>query len=454
MTTYRPRPYQKAGKDLICSKPAVALMLDMGLGKTVITLTAIEELVRDRMEVRRVLVIAPLRVAETTWTDESSHWDHLSSLRISKVLGSVEQRRRALSEPADVYVINRENVEWLSGIYGQRWPFDMVVIDESSSFKNHRSKRFRALRRVLPRIRRIVELTGTPAPNGLMDLWSQVYLLDRGERLGRTIGEYRRRWFRPGAGCGHVVYEWEPARNADSEIHAALSDICFSMRARDCIDLPPLVRNTVKVMLPETAMKRYRQMERDMVLPLLDEEITAASAAALSNKLLQLASGAAYNEDGKAVRVHDAKLDALAEVLEINEHNPVLVFYWFRHDLERLMERFPKARKLETAEDIREWNAGKVPVMLAHPASAGHGLNLQHGGSIIVWFSLTWSLELYQQANKRLHRSGQRETVVIHHLVARGTIDEAVMKALDEKKAGQDAVLDAVKARIEEYVKW
>ena len=450
---FRPRPYQTYSIERIIDTPYIALMLDMGMGKTAATLTAIEALLYDYFAVRRVLVIAPLHVAETTWADECAEWEHLSGLRVSPVLGNLRRRMEALAQKADIYTVNRENVVWLVEHYGARWPFDMVVIDESSSFKNPQAKRFKALRKVRPKIRRLVELTGTPAPNGLMDLWSQVYLLDRGERLGKTIGEYRRKWFRPGAGCGHVVYEWEPVKGADREIHAAISDICVSMKAEDYISLPPAVYNTVRVALPDRAVEAYRKLERELVLAIGDTEIVASTAAALSNKLLQMANGCAYDADRNVTEFHSAKLEALAEISESNNQRPLLVFYWFNHDLERLRRKFPHAILLEGADSIRAWNEGKVRMLLAHPASAGHGLNLQHGGSTAVWFSLTWSLELYQQANKRLHRSGQRSTVFLHHLVAKGTIDEAVMEALKEKKAGQDGLLEAIRAKIKEYRK-
>lgn len=446
------RPYQQYARDLIIDKPAVGLLLDMGMGKTATTLMAVKDLLYDYFAVQHVLVIAPLRVAETTWADECQEWPELQDLSVMPVIGSERQRLRALATKADIHTINRENVTWLAEHYGRDWPFDMVILDESSSFKNHQSRRFKSLKRVRPRIKRIVELTGTPAPNGLMDLWAQMYLLDRGERLGKTITEYRRRWFIPGGGYGHIVYNYEPRETARDEIYEAISDICVSMRASDYISLPPIMYNTVKVHLPEAARKQYKRLEKDLVLSLSDEtDIVASTAAALSNKLLQMANGAAYDEDGATVEVHRAKIEALADIVESNEGRPMLVFYWFRHDLDRLKAAFPKARQLKGAEDIRAWNTGTVPMMLVHPASAGHGLNLQKGGSLIVWYSVNWSLELYQQANKRLHRSGQQNTVVIHHLIAEGTIDEDVMTALQMKKRGQDGMLDAVKARLAEY---
>lgn len=446
------RPYQQYAVDLIIRKPAVGLLLDMGMGKTAAALTAVKSLLYDYFDVQRVLVIAPLRVAETTWTEECREWDELQDLTVVPVLGTLKQRLTALQRPADLYTINRENVPWLAELYGSRWPFDMVILDESSSFKNHASKRFRALKRVRSRIHRIVELTGTPAPNGLMDLWSQIYLLDGGARLGQTISAYRRRWFIPAGGYGHVVYNYEPVTGAREEIYQAVSDICVSMKAKDYITLPPVLYNRVKVRLPENVKAGYKRLEKDLVLELgADTDIVASTAAVLSNKLLQMASGAVYDETGGVVEMHRAKLEALADIAEANAGRPALVFYWFRHDLERLQKAFPKARQLKSAADIRDWNDGKIPMMLVHPASAGHGLNLQKGGSLIVWFSMTWSLELYQQANKRLHRSGQQHTVIIHHLIAEGTIDEDVMKALQEKRKGQDGMLEAVKARIREY---
>lgn len=448
---FLPRPYQQYAVERIIDTPSIALMLDMGMGKTVATLTAVEQLLYSYFDISKVLVIAPLHVAETTWTDECKVWEHLSGLTVSTIIGNLKTRVAALRQNADIYTINRENVVWLVDLYKTAWPFDMVVIDESSSFKNPQSKRFKALRKIRTRIRRLVELTGTPAPNGLMDLWSQIYLLDRGERLGKTIGEYRRRWFTPGAGAGYVVYEWNPRKGANDEIYNRLSDICISMKTEDYISLPPVMSNIVKVPLPSAVKTAYKKLERELVLSLKDSDIVASTAAVLSNKLLQFASGAIYDEDKKVVEIHTAKLDALETIAETNQHRPLLVFYWFQHDLDRLRKKFPYAVQLKTADNIKNWNEGKIQMLLAHPASAGHGLNLQHGGNLVVWFSLSWSLELYQQANKRLHRSGQKNTVVIHHLVADGTIDEAVMQALAAKKAGQDGLLEAIKAKIKEY---
>ena len=441
-------PYQDYAIQRIQHQPYIGLFLDMGMGKTVITLTAIDELVNDQCSVGRVLVIAPKRVAETTWTDEAGKWAHLRDLRIQPVLGTAKERRQALERKADVYVINRENVVWLVQETKPVWPFDMVVIDEASSFKNHQSRRFKALKSVLPQIYRLVELTGTPAPNGLMDLWSEVYLLDRGERLGRTIGEYRRKYFTPGYGSGYVTYMWNPLPNAQHDIEQRISDICVSMKSEDYLALPDMLYNQIKVPLGREAMSRYHALERDFLLQVDGADIVASSAAALSGKLLQLANGACYNDDGTVTEIHDEKLKALQELSESNEHKPLLVFYWFRHDLERLQKAFPKAETLDAPDAIARWNKGKIPMLLVHPASAGHGLNLQFGGNVIVWFGLSWSLELYQQANKRLHRQGQKHTVVIHHLVAEGTMDEQVLQALSKKKATQDDIIDAVKARI------
>lgn len=448
MAVFEPHGYQREAIRLIGEKPAVGLFLDMGLGKTVCALTAIQDLMYDSFEVQRVLVIAPLRVARSVWPAEVAKWDHLSGLRLSLVLGSEKERIAALAAPADIHVINRENVSWLVGHYRQKWPFDMVVIDELSSFKSSRARRFRDLRKVRPLIRRMVGLTGTPTSRGLEDLWAQVYLLDRGARLGTTIGRYREKYFTPGGRSGHIVYEWVPRDFSRDAIFAAIGDICFSMRASDWLDLPPRVDNIVDVELSASEMATYRRMERDMLLPFAEADVSASTAGVLSGKLSQLANGAVYDEDGGVREVHAAKLDALEGIVEEANGKPVLVFYWYRHDLGRIMARLPEARVLATDDDIADWNAGKVPVMLLHPASGGHGLNLQAGGSTAVWFGLTWSLELYQQANARLHRQGQAERVVVHHLVSRGTVDVDCMRALKGRTAMQESLLEAVKARV------
>ena len=416
-----------------------------------ITLSAIVELMYDRFDVARVLVIAPKLVAETVWAEEAAKWDHTRHLRVSKVLGSAQERVAAFRRPADIYVINRENVPWLVERVGAKWPFDMVVVDELSSFKSPKTKRFRALRRVRPMIKRIVGLTGTPAPNGLIDLWSQIYLLDQGERLGKTLTGYRDRFFKPGRRNGHIVYEWIPKPGAEERIYELLSDLCVSMSAEDWLELPERVDVEVPVVLDAEAMMKYKQLEKDLLLPLEGDVVTADTAGVLTNKLLQLANGAVYDTARGVHEIHDAKLDALEELIEQAQGKPLLVFYAYQHDLERIKRRFPWAATMDEPGVIERWNRGEVPLLLAHPASAGHGLNLQEGGNHIVWFGLTWSLELYEQANARLHRQGQTERVIVHHLVAKGTVDENVMGALARKEATQDALLEAVKARMKLY---
>lgn len=446
---YQAHDYQKRATQLVIDIPRIGLFLDMGLGKTVITMTAIQELMFDRFEVSRVLVIAPKRVAEDTWTREHAKWDHLKDLRISKVLGNEQQRVRALKAEADIYVIGRDNVIWLTEYYqGLRkgWPFDMIVIDELSSFKNPQAKRFRALRKVIPLVKRVVGLTGTPSPNGMMDLWAEVYLLDQGERLGKTLGAYREKYFRPGARNGYVVYKWEPYRNAQKEIEDKISDICISMSAADYLKLPERIDNIIPVQLSPAEMQAYKTMESEQLLQIKDEDIAALNAAAVMTKLLQIANGSVYSVDGSIVRIHDAKLEALAEIIDTTD-GPVLVFYSYKHDLAAIQGKIKDARVLNTAQDIADWNAGTVQVLLAHPASVGYGLNLQEGGHVIVWYGLTWSLELYQQANARLYRQGQEKPVIIHHLIAEGTVDEEVMQALQHKDTSQAALLAALKER-------
>lgn len=450
---FQPHKYQDYAIQRIFDTPAVGLFLEMGLGKTVITLTAIDELLYNLFDAVKVLVIAPLRVAEDTWSRESHKWDHLQHLKISKVLGSRKQRENALAAKADVYIINRENVEWLVSYYGNDWPFDTVVIDELSSFKSPSAKRFKALRRIRPLIKRIIGLTGTPAPNGLMDLWSQLYLLDQGERLGKTITGYRERYFTPGARNGYVVYDWKQKKEAEEAVFEKISDICVSMKSEDWIDMPEKIDRVVPVVLSPETKAKYKQLERDLLLPMKDADIVANTAAVLSNKLLQLANGAVYDENKGVQEIHNAKLDALEDILEAANRHPVLLFYSYKHDLERIQRRFPQCRTLrkgsDGSKDIADWNAGKIDLLAVHPASAGHGLNMQDGGNIIVWFGLTWSLELYQQANARLYRQGQKRSVIIHHLAAEGTIDDDVMDAIQNKAAGQDALMAAVKARVE-----
>lgn len=409
-------------------------------------MTAIDELINSRYEVDRVLVIAPKRVAEDTWTREHAKWDHLRHLCVSKVLGSPEQRRRALATDADIYVIGRDNVVWLVEQCRQSWPFDMVVIDELSSFKNPQAKRFRALRKVMPRVSRVVGLTGTPSANGLMDLWPEIYLLDRGERLGKTLGTYRETYFRPGARSGYVVYKWEPVRGAQERIQAAIGDICISMSASDYLKLPKRIDNRILVKLSPQEMQQYKTMEAEQLLHIDDEDVVALSAAAVMTKLLQIANGSVYSAAGNVVRLHQAKLEALLEIIDTTD-GPVLVFYSYKHDLSTILAAVPGARTLNSPEDIADWNAGKVQLLLAHPASVGYGLNLQEGGHVIVWYGLTWSLELYQQANARLYRQGQDKPVIIHHLIAEGTVDEQVMDALEAKDTSQAALMAALKER-------
>ncbi len=450
---YIPHKYQEYAKERIIDTPAIGLFLEMGLGKTVITLTAIDELLYDRFDAIKVLIIAPLRVAEDTWSRESQKWDHLKHLRISKILGDRKQREKALKVDADLYIINRENVPWLVSMTGNDWPFDTVVIDELSSFKSPSAQRFKALRRNRPLMKRVIGLTGTPAPNGLLDLWSQIYLLDQGERLGKTITGYSERYFTAGARSGYVVYDWKQKKESEEAVFDKISDICVSMKSEDWLELPEKIDRVIPVKLDESAKAKYRKLERDLLLPLVDGDIVANTAAVLSNKLLQMANGAVYNENQGIQEIHDSKLDALEDILEAANGHPVLLFYTYKHDLLRIQKRFPQIKTLrkgsEGVKDIADWNSGKIELLGVHPASAGHGLNLQDGGNIIVWFGLTWSLELYLQAIARLYRQGQLKHVMNYHLVSEGTIDVDVMTALENKAAGQDALMEAVKARIE-----
>ena len=446
---YKPHSYQAFAKDFIIENKKSGLFLDMGLGKTVITLTAIFDLMFDYFEIAKVLVIAPLRVAESTWDAEIEKWEHLKDLKVSKVLGTKKKRIEALNTPADIYIINRENVKWLVDLLVKDWPFDMVVIDELSSFKSHRAGRFKALKKIRTCMKRIVGLTGTPSPNGLLDLWAQIYLLDGGERLGRTITSYRDTYFLPDKRNQHIVFTYKPRENAKEEIHEKLSDICVSMKAEDYLKMPDRINNKIEVNLPEKIKEKYKQLEKDLLLPLEESDIVANNAAALTNKLLQFSNGAIYDENGEVEEIHDEKLKALDELIEASNGKPVLIFYSYKHDKDRILKHLKNVRVLEISKDIDDWNKGKVEVLLTHPASAGHGLNLQAGGNIIVWFGLTWSLELYQQANARLHRQGQKENVIVHHIISKGTVDEDVMVALDKKKVNQEELLRAVKARLE-----
>ena len=448
---YSPHEYQRYATEYIETHPVAAVLLDMGLGKTSITLTVLNNLLFDSFEVRRILVIAPLRVARNTWGAEIEKWDHLNGLQYSVAVGTENERLAALKKQADIYLINRENVQWLISESGIPFDFDMVVVDELSSFKNHQTKRFKALMKVRPKVKRIVGLTGTPSSNGLMDLWAEFRLLDMGERLGRFIGQYRTSYFRPDKQNGQVVFSYKPLPGAEKQIYSRISDITISMKSTDHLRMPELINSRYTVYLSERENTRYAELKEELVLQLPDGEVTAANAASLSGKLSQMANGAVYTDAGGTVSVHEKKLDALEDIIEAANGKPVLVAYWFRHDLERITERLHKLKipcsRLDTDSSIRKWNAGEIPVALIHPASAGHGLNLQAGGSTLVWFGLTWSLELYQQTVARLWRQGQAsETVVVQHIITKGTIDERIMKALSEKDTTQAALIDAVKA--------
>lgn len=450
---FNPHDYQKYAIEYIKSHPIAAVLLDMGLGKTVITLTAISDLLHDSFEVRKILIIAPLRVAKTTWSYEIQKWEHLHSLRYSVSVGTEKERLDALHTPADIYIINRENVQWLIEKSGVPFDFDMLVIDELSSFKNHQSKRFRSLLKVRPKVRRVVGLTGTPTTNGLMDLWAQFRLLDMGQRLGKFIGKYRAAYFRPDKMNGQIVFSYKPLPGAENRIYEAISDITISMRATDHLLMPALISTRYPVQMSRSERLKYDALCKELVLTLPDGEITAANAAVLSGKLSQMANGAIYTDDGEAITIHERKLDALEDVIESMNGRPLLVAYWFRHDFERISERLhalhiPFAR-LDTEDSIRRWNSGNLPVALIHPASAGHGLNLQSGGSAMVWFGLTWSLELYQQTVARLWRQGQTSgTVVVQHIVTENTVDERILAALQKKDFTQAALIEAVKADI------
>lgn len=446
---YQPHEYQQYATDFIIKNPTAAVFLEMGLGKSVIALTAILELCLERFEISRVLVIAPLRVARDTWPAEIQKWDHLKDLTYSVAVGTANERRAALRQKTFVHIINRENVQWLIEDSGIPWQYDMVVIDELSSFKSHQSKRFKSLMKARPGVRRMVGLTGTPSSNGLMDLWSEFRVLDMGKRLGRFITHYREQFFEPDRRNGMQVFSYKPRAGAEREIYRRIGDITISMRSADYLKMPECVMNTVPVKLDSTEYEVYEEMESKMVTELDGVEIDAVNAAALTGKLCQLANGAIYTPDGNTVFFHERKLDALEDLIEGANGKPVLVAYWYKHDLARIQERF-KVRELKSSKDITDWNAGKIPVAVIHPASAGHGLNLQAGGSTLIWFGLTWSLELYQQTNARLWRQGQQaETVVIHHIITRGTVDEDVMQSLSEKDRSQAALMRAVRARVE-----
>jgi SNF2 family DNA or RNA helicase len=448
-----PHSYQRYCINRVLATPALGLLLDMGLGKTVITLTAVMDLKYNQFAINKVLVIAPKKVAESTWAREASKWDHLQLLRISTVLGPVTKRVRALNTPSDIYVINRENIPWLVEYYRNSWPFDMVIVDEFSSFKNHQAKRFKSLKWVRPHIKRIVGLTGTPAPNGLLDLWAQVYLLDSGERLGQTIGGFRERYFEPNQRNRDRVFNYSLKEGGEEAIQQLIGDICVSMKAEDYLELPDVTYNTIHVVLDSKAQKAYDRLETEMLLQVDDSTIDAGSAAVLTNKLLQLCNGAVYDEDRNIVQIHDCKLEAFMELVEGLNGKPALVFYNFQHDKARIQKALAKTglrvRELKTDQDQVDWNNREIDILLAHPASAAYGLNLQQGGNHVIWFGLNWSLELYQQANKRLHRQGQTEKVIIHHLTVDGGVDEDVVAALANKTSTQDSLMAALKARIE-----
>lgn len=466
--------YQLACVEHIINTKFCGVFLEMGLGKTVSTLTAIDELMFDYCEIDSVLVIAPKRVAESVWQEEAENWDHLKHLTFSKIIGSERKRIEAIKKKANIYIISRDNIAWLCALYGgSKLPFDMVVIDELSSFKSYKSQRFKSLKATQPYFKRFVGLTGTPAPNGLIDLWPQIYFMDRGQRLGKTITAYRNMYFRPGQTNGNVVYSYNLLQDSERLIHEKIADICISMKADDYLQMPFRTDNFIKLNLSEDLKKKYEDFEKEKVLELIEQEqekeylenadkcveksveINVVNAAALSNKLLQFANGAVYDEDRNVHEVHQIKLEALKEIVENANGQPVLVAWTYQHDRDRIMQYLKafKPRELKKPEDIRDWNAGKVQVMLAHPASAGHGLNLQAGGSIIVWYGQTWSLELYQQFNARLYRQGQQNHVIINHLIMKGTHDEDVIAALKRKNRSQSELMDSIKAKIDKYKK-
>lgn len=448
---YEPHDYQKYATKFILDNPVSAVFLDMGLGKSVITLTALLDMLQDSFIIRKVLVIAPLRVARDTWPSEIKKWDHLETLMYSVVIGTEAERRAALLKKADIYIINRENLDWLVSKSSIPFDFDMVVIDELSSFKSHQAKRFKSLLQARPYVKRIVGLTGTPSSNGLMDLWAEFRILDKGERLGRFITRYRDSYFSPDKRNGAIVYSYKALPGAEDSIYDKISDITISMRTSDYLELPECVMNEVSVRMNEEEMTIYKKFKENMTAKVKDKVIDAVNAASLSGKLLQMANGAVYDEDKVTQHIHDRKLDCLEDLIEGMNGKPVLVAYWYKHDAERIKARFD-VREIKTSQDIEDWNNGKIPVAIIHPASAGHGLNLQEGGSTLIWFGLTWSLELYQQTNARLYRQGQKETVYIHHIICKGTIDEDVMRALKRKEVTQNALINAVKANLEEVL--
>ena len=445
---FSPHNYQAYAIDYIETHPIAAVLLDMGLGKTVISLTAIADLLFDSFEAHRILVVAPLRVARDTWPAEIAKWEHLQHLTFAVCVGTPKERRTALMSGADITIINRENLGWLIDSSGFDFDYDMVIIDELSSFKNHKSKRFQSLMKVRPKVKRIIGLTGTPSSNGLMDLWAEFKLLDFGERLGRFITHYRNNYFIPDKRNGEIIYSYKPMPYAEDAIYRRISDITISMKSTYHLQMPELITSQYEVQLSEEETQRYEELKADFILELPEGEITAANAASLTGKLSQLANGAIYDDDGNIIEFHDRKLDALEDLIEAANGKPLLVAYWFKHDLQRIKKRF-NVREIKSSKDITDWNNGDIPVAVIHPASAGHGLNLQAGGSTLIWFGLTWSLELYQQTNARLWRQGQTSgTVVIEHIITKGTIDERILKALSLKEVTQNALIDAVKANL------
>lgn len=444
-------PYQEYVVNWIIEHPKSGVFLDMGLGKTISTLTAIDELLNTYELIHKVLVIAPVSVAKATWPAEIDKWEHLKGLTYSLVVGNPKQRLEALDKNVDIYITNREQVKWLVDFYRTDWPFDTVVIDESSSFKDASTQRFKSLKKVSTKIKRLIELTGTPAPNNLMNLWPQIYLMDQGERLGKTVSQFRERYFYAGSKNGHIVYEWILKPEAEKQIYEKLDDLCVSMKAKDYLKLPPRTDNVIEVEMTAAEQKQYRSMEKDFILELPESDVVAVNAAVLANKLLQMANGCIYDENKKPQLLHNQKLDALERIIEDSQGQPILVFYNYKHDRDRILAKFKEAKDLNIQEgDVDKWNRGEIPILLAHPQSAGHGLNLQYGGHLIVWFGLSWSLEYYQQANARLDRQGQTEPVIVHHLVTKGTMDERVLQVLSKKEKGQNDLLRALKAQIEE----
>jgi SNF2 family DNA or RNA helicase len=450
---YNPHDYQKYAINYILTHPVAGIFLDMGLGKTSIALTALDALLFDYFEIHKVLIIAPLRVAKNTWSAEIEKWQHLKDLKYSIVVGTESERLSALNQQADIYIINRENVQWLVEKSGISFDFDMLIIDELSSFKNWQSKRFRSLMKVRQKVKRIVGLTGTPSSNGYMDLFAEFRLLDMGERLGRFIGQYRNAYFKPDKMNGPIVYSYKLLPGAEQQIYSKIADITISMKSTDYLNMPKLVSSEYEVYLDEKEKKKYEELKKELILQLPDGEVTAANAASLSGKLCQMANGAIYTEDGTVLEIHDKKLEALEDIVEAANGKPILLIYWFRHDMDRIVKKLNELEvpfeKLDTDASIKKWNNGELPVALLHPMSAGHGLNLQNGGSTIIWFGLTWSLELYQQTIARLWRQGQSaNTVVVQHIITKGTIDERVLKALSQKDNTQSALIDAVKANL------